>query len=138
MSALAVVSLAVGGVALAAAAALALALVRTRSRLEDVSAQVRRLQDTPPPAPTTDLAVRPTQLEAPPVLVPTSEEVRRAAMAQPVVRAIALSYGLRRALRPESRDRVAAVVRREFRRRRKIRLRAGRRAARFPRVDGAS
>ena len=138
MSALAMVSLAVAGVALATEVALAIVLVRTRRRLEDVYATVRRLEEAPPPAPTTELAVRPTQLEAATVVVPTSEEIRRAAMARPVVRAVALSYGLRRALRPESRDRVAALVRREFRRRRKLRLRAGRRAARLAQVDGAS
>jgi len=139
MSALAVVSLAVAAVALAAAGALVIALARTRRRLAEVQANVERLLETPSPRPTTaEIAVRPTQLEAPPVLAPTPEEVRRAAMAQPIVRALTLSYGLRRALRPESRDRVMAVMRREFRRRRKLRLRAGRRAARFAPVDGSS
>jgi hypothetical protein len=136
MSALAVVSLAVAGLALVAAVSLAVALSRTRRSLAEMAATVQRLQDAPQPAPTTELALRPTQLEAASVVVPTPAEVRRAAMARPVVRIVALSYGLSRALRPESRDRIAAVMRREFRRRRKLRLRAGRRAARYARVEG--
>ena len=136
MSALTVSSLAIAALALGLAAALTVALVRTRGRLEELHTSIRRLQDAPAP-PRTELAVRPTQVEVPPA-VPTGDEVLRATMARPAVRVVALSYGLRRALRPESRDRIAAVMRREFRRRRKLRLRAGRRAARYARVEGSS
>ena len=138
MSALTVSSLAVAVLALGAAAALAVALARTRHRLDELRASVRRLQETPVPSPGTELAVRQTQLDTVPAAGPTSDEVLRVAIAHPAVRVVALTYGLRRALRPESRDRVAAVMRREFRRRRKLRLRAGRRAARYARVGGPS
>ena len=138
MSVLTVTSVVVAALALGVVAVLAVALLRTRRRLDELQSSVQRLQEAPAPPPRAEVAVRPTQVETPAVVVPSSEQVRRAAMAQPVVRAVALSYGLRRALRPESRDRVAAMVRREFRRRRKVRVRAGRRAARFARVDGAS
>jgi len=53
-----------------------------------------------------------------------------ARLARPLVRVSAVSYGLRHALRPENRDRVVALVRRDLRRRHKLRRLAGRRAFR--------
>ena len=64
------------------------------------------------------------------VVVPTSEQVALATMSRPSVRLATLAHGVAHALRPESRDRIAALVRREYRERRRTRLRAGRRAAR--------
>jgi hypothetical protein len=56
------------------------------------------------------------------------------ALVEPVARRLvqvsAVSFGVRRALRAENRDRVAALVRRDLRRRRKLRQRAARRAFR--------
>lgn len=69
------------------------------------------------------------------IVLPSSEQVVHATMGRPLVRGAALSYGLAHALRPESRDRIRGMVRREFRRRRKMRLQAGRRAARGAPVD---
>ena len=69
------------------------------------------------------------------IVLPTSEQVVNATMGRPLVRGAVLSYGLAQALRPESRDRIRGMVRREFRRRRKMRLQAGRRAARGAPVD---
>lgn len=65
------------------------------------------------------------------VVAPTNVQVVDATLGRPLVRAAVIGHGLRRALRSEHRDRIAAMMRREFRRRRKLRLRAGRRAARL-------
>ena len=51
-------------------------------------------------------------------------------LARRLVQVSAVSYGVRRALQAENRDRVAALVRRDLRRRRKLRHRAARRAFR--------
>jgi hypothetical protein len=63
------------------------------------------------------------------------------ALVEPVARRLvqvsAVSYGVRRALRAENRDRVAALVRRDLRRRRKLRMRAARRAFRVVPMRGA-
>jgi hypothetical protein len=65
-----------------------------------------------------------------PVFVPTRAEVAAAALQEPLVRVAVVAAGLRHALRPESRDRARAVVRREYQRRSKLRRRAARHAAR--------
>jgi hypothetical protein len=65
------------------------------------------------------------------IAVPTTAQVVDATLGRPLVRAATLGHGLRRALRPESRDRITGLVRREFRRRRRLRMKAGRRAARL-------
>lgn len=114
-------------------------------------AQVRRLRGTiesrvqqqPPPVETLPARVQPTPAEERPVLElrpltppdeqptpPSQQQVVAATLSHPLVRASALSYGLRNALRPENRDRVLSLVRREVRRRQKVRRRAARRAAR--------
>ncbi|KQY59159.1 hypothetical protein ASD11_06100 [Aeromicrobium sp. Root495] len=64
------------------------------------------------------------------VVVPTAEQVAVAALTRPSVRLATLGRGLAHALRPESRDRIVALMRREYRQRRRERLRAGRQAAR--------
>jgi hypothetical protein len=71
------------------------------------------------------------------IVVPTTAQVVDATMGRPLVRASALAHGLRRALRPEHRDRIRALMRREFQRRRKMRQRAARRAARMAPVHQA-
>ena len=65
------------------------------------------------------------------IVVPTTAQVVDATMGRPLVRASALAYGLRQALRAENRDRIRSLMRREFQRRRKMRQRAARRAARM-------
>lgn len=65
------------------------------------------------------------------VVQPTPEQVVATILGRPGPRASAFVAGMRHALRPESRDRIRALMRREFRRRRKERLRAGRRAVRM-------
>jgi len=54
---------------------------------------------------------------------------------QPLVRAAAVAHGLRCALTPANRDRIRALVRRDIRRRHKLRMRAARRAARVLPID---
>lgn len=71
------------------------------------------------------------------IVVPTTAQVVDATMGRPLVRASALAHGLRRALRPDNRDRIRAMMRREFQRRRKMRQRAARRAARMAPVHQA-
>lgn len=136
MSAVTLTSLLVAVVALAVTVVALLALLGTRRSVEALETTVRELR-APAPQPM-QISLRPAPYDAAPVVVPTPEQVHRATMERPLVRAVALSYGLRRALRPESRDRIAALVRREFRRRRKLRAHAGRRAARLANVEEPS
>src|SRR5699024_1617731 len=48
------------------------------------------------------------------IALPSSEQVVRATMRRPLVRGAVLSHGLRHALRPENRDRIRALVRRDY------------------------
>ena len=64
------------------------------------------------------------------IVPPTQEQVVAAQMTRPSVRFAIVLSGLAHALRPESRDRISGLVRREYRQRRRARQRAGRRAAR--------
>ncbi|WP_286690817.1 hypothetical protein [Aeromicrobium sp. REDSEA-S38_B2] len=88
-------------------------------------------------APRTDLpvsersgALAPRVVEGRVVVPPTQDQVVAATLSRPQVRLAVVAEGLAHALRPESRDRISALVRREYRGRRRERLRAGRRAAR--------
>jgi len=62
---------------------------------------------------------------------PTSRQIVDATMNKPLVRLSVLSHGLAHALRAESRDRITALMRREFQSRRRQRKRAARVAARL-------
>jgi hypothetical protein len=88
------------------------------------------------PVDTDDGAVRvlaPRHVEGRVIVPPTGQQVVGAALSRPHVRLAILIHGLTYALRPESRDRIAAMMRREYRRRRRERLAAGRRAVRTAR-----
>lgn len=65
------------------------------------------------------------------LLTPTTKQIVDVTMSRPLVRVSVLSYGLAHALRPESRDRIVALMRREFRSRRRQRRLAAKRAARL-------
>ncbi|MGZ8726283.1 MAG: hypothetical protein ACXWW1_07440, partial [Aeromicrobium sp.] len=65
------------------------------------------------------------------IVPPTSRQVVDATMSKPLIRVSVLSHGLAHALRPESRDRIMALMRREFQSRRRQRKRAARQAARL-------
>ncbi len=64
------------------------------------------------------------------VVPPTQHQVVQAALGRPGVRLSIVTHGVAHALRAESRDRISALMRREFRRRRRERQQAGRRAVR--------
>jgi hypothetical protein len=75
----------------------------------------------------------PRHVEGRVIVPPTGQQVVGAALSRPHVRVAVLLHGLTYALRPESRDRITALMRREYRRRRRQRLAAGRRAVRATR-----
>ena len=88
-------------------------------------------------------AVQPADELAPRVLhgrvivPPTQSQVVRTALGRPGVRLSILAHGIARALRAENRDRIVALMRREYRHRRSERLRAGRQAVRMARPTSA-
>jgi hypothetical protein len=101
---------------------------------------------TEPPTPAADVVVHeatvvttlpdelePRVVEGRLVVPPTQHQVVQAALGRPGVRLSIVLHGVTYALRAESRDRIAALMRREFRRRRRERLQAGRRAVRSTR-----
>lgn len=71
------------------------------------------------------------------VVPPSQAQVVRTALGRPGARLNIFVHGLARALRSENRDRIVALMRREFRHRRRERLRAGRRAVRMSRPTSA-
>jgi hypothetical protein len=77
--------------------------------------------------------LQPRHVEGRVVVPPTGDQVVNTALSRPYVRLSILVHGLSHALRPESRDRITALMRREYRRRRRERLAAGRRAVRAAR-----
>ena len=66
----------------------------------------------------------------------TDAAVLSATLGEPLVKAAAWTYGVRRALSPENRNRIAFEMRREVKRARKERRREARRAARAPKTAG--
>ena len=103
---------------------------------------------TPTPAPSTDLVLPEVPVarivEGRVIVTPTTREIVDATMSRPLVRISVVSHGLAHALRPESRDRIVALMRREFRARRRQRRRAAKQAARMahptppPAIDSAT
>jgi hypothetical protein len=85
--------------------------------------------------PSAELAPRVVQGRV--VVPPTQAQVIRTALGRPGVRLNIFVHGLARALRPENRDRIVALMRREYRHRRRERLRAGRQAIRGTRPTSA-
>lgn len=71
------------------------------------------------------------------IVPPTQSQVVRTALGRPGVRLSVFVHGLARALRPENRDRIVALMRREYRHRRRERLRAGRQAVRMAQPTSA-
>lgn len=64
------------------------------------------------------------------IVQPTHDQVVAASMTRPAVRLNIVAAGLAHALRPESRDRIMGLMRREYRARKRARQRAARAAAR--------
>lgn len=100
-------------------------LVVQATPMDDVEARV-----TPP-----ELA--PRVLQGRVIVPPTQSQVVRTALGRPGVRLSVFAHGLARALRAENRDRIVALMRREYRHRRRERLRAGRQAVRMARPTSA-
>jgi hypothetical protein len=71
------------------------------------------------------------------IVPPTQAQVVRTALGRPGVRLNIFVHGLARALRAENRDRIVSLMRREYRHRRRERLRAGRQAVRLARPTSA-
>ena len=71
------------------------------------------------------------------IVPPTQSQVVRTALGRPGVRLSIVAHGLARALRAENRDRIVALMRREYRHRRRARLRTGRQAIRMARPTSA-
>lgn len=119
-----------------AAAVVALRAVRELRRLVPAESDVSPVQTG------VSLAERQTQREPEPapevvrvvegrvIVQPTQEQVVAATMTRPGIRLGILAAGVAHALRPESRDRIVALMRREFRGRRRARQRSARAAAR--------
>lgn len=137
--------------ALLAVLALAAAVVAVRAARRSTDSSPAAVA-TPPPAvaperlPAATMLVplgddddwrRPVHVNGRVVVPPTGQQVVGAALSRPQVRLAILLHGLTYALRPESRDRVTALMRREYRRRRSERLAAGRRAVRAARPASA-
>ena len=141
MSAVEIVCVSVSALALVLALALVVSSRASRRRTAALEATIGDLAErvatrpAPPPAAPAVHVLEPLERDDQPgggsILLPTTAQVVDATLGRPLVRAATLGHGLRRGLRPESRDRISALVRREFRRRRKVRLAAGRRAARL-------
>lgn len=72
------------------------------------------------------------------VVPPTQQQVVQTVLGRPGVRLSIVAHGVAHALRAESRDRISALMRREYRRRRRERLQAGRRAVRAARPTAPS
>ena len=91
------------------------------------------------PAATTEdvAALEPRVVQGRVIVPPTQAQVVRTALGRPGVRLSVFVHGLARALRAENRDRIVALMRREYRHRRSERLRAGRQAVRMARPTSA-
>ncbi len=81
--------------------------------------------------------LEPRVVEGRVIVPPTQSQVVRTALGRPGVRLSVFAHGLARALRAENRDRIVALMRREYRHRRNERLRAGRQAVRAARPTSA-
>lgn len=126
---------AVGVLALAALAGVTALLVQVRTLRRELAKKSSQQPAPAQQAAAAAEAARPpavVRTTAPSVSVsaPTNRQIVLATLGHPLVRVAAVSHGLRQALRVENRDRIGAVVRRDLRRREKLRRRVGRRAAR--------
>ena len=127
--------------AVLAVVAITAALIAVRAARR-VSHTPQAPADTVTARPSTELAVldpapqvdhpdlAPRLVEGRLVVPPSQQQVVNTALGRPGVRLSIFAHGLAHALRAESRDRISAMMRREYRRRRRERLQAGRRAVR--------
>jgi len=130
--------------AVLAVVAIGAAVVAVRA-VRQIARSSRTPQVEPPTVPSTDVVIHaprhdepsavlePRVVEGRLVVPPTHQQVVQTALGRPGVRLSILAHGAAHALRAESRDRITALMRREYRRRRRERLQAGRRAVRAAR-----
>jgi hypothetical protein len=132
-------------VAVIAAVVAVRAVRELKSSLESVQEERKTLHSSPTEGTNAEILVadaRPVEL-APRVVhgrvivPPTQSQVVRTALGRPGVRLSIVAHGLARALRAENRDRIVALMRREYRHRRRERLRTGRQAIRMARPTSA-
>ena len=90
-----------------------------------------------PAANTVPAQLRPRVVQGRVIVPPTQAQVVRTALGRPGVRLNVLLFGLARALQAENRDHIVALMRREYRHRRRERLRAGRQAIRMAQPTSA-
>jgi hypothetical protein len=95
-----------------------------------VSTELVRVEQAMPVTPQVPAVLAPRLVEGRLIVPPTQQQVVATALGRPGVRLSVFVHGVAHALRPESRDRILGMMRREYRRRRRERLQAGRRAAR--------
>lgn len=100
-----------------------------RARLEELEAARAATPATPPTEYVITTASTAGDRSPEPVDVPLRSVVQ-VSFAEPLLKTVALVYGVRRALSPESRNRIAFEMRREVKRARKERRRAMRQARR--------
>lgn len=81
-------------------------------------------------SPVVHAELEPRVVEGRLIVPPSQQQVVNTALGRPGVRLSIVAHGVAHALRAESRDRIRAMMRREYRRRRRERLQAGRRAVR--------
>jgi hypothetical protein len=109
---------------------------RLRARLEAMSQEIeaaRVIAAATPVVPQTEYLITSdwaaTALEDEAAML-SNRTVLSVALGEPLVKVVAFAYGVRRALSPETRNRIAFEMRREVKRARKARKRDTRRAAR--------
>jgi hypothetical protein len=100
--------------------------------LRDVELRDVELRDVEP------RDVEPRVVEGRLIVPPSQQQLVQSVLGRPGVRLTVFVHGAAYALRAESRDRIVALMRREYRRRRRERLRAGRRAVRAERPSAPS
>ncbi|MET0447674.1 MAG: hypothetical protein ABW004_04685 [Aeromicrobium sp.] len=82
------------------------------------------------PSPVAGQQLEPHVVDGRLIVPPSQQQVVQTALGRPGVRLSVFVHGAAYALRAESRDRITSMMRREYRRRRRERLQAGRRAVR--------
>lgn len=110
---------------------------RTNAAISAVGDDTHAVIFVPESAAVRAAELEPRVVEGRVIVPPTQAQVVRTALGRPGVRLSVLLHGLAHALRAENRDRVVALMRREYRHRRRERLRAGRQAIRTARPTTA-
>lgn len=139
---LAVVAISAAAVAVRAARRIAQATAQAPSQQAAQATGQAPSQQVPPvpqrptavtihhPTPLVGQELEPHVVDGRLIVPPSQQQVVQTALGRPGVRLSVFVHGAAYALRAESRDRISSLMRREYRRRRRERLQAGRRAVR--------